>query len=147
LPIDEKFKPYVKVFPATELPPYGEPVSPDNMEVGRVYFALQYLDRDLFVPTLEPFIFLGLDLDGESSNGRYFHHFDSYRAGVRYENHSAEESECFQVYAPNEGKHIFDYEHALRLLMRCALLRREMADVDERIVRSADDSSAGSSVP
>ena len=34
--IDEKFRPYLKTFPATELKPYAEPVSSQEMHVGRV---------------------------------------------------------------------------------------------------------------
>ena len=136
--IDERFRRNVKVFPATELPPYGEPVSPDEMQEGRVYFALQYQDRDLLVPHLYPLIFLGHDLDGDGRNSRVFQDFDSHRAGVRYDSCSEDEAECFQVYGPDEGKHIFDYEHALRLLMRCALVRRETTDVDQRIRRSVE---------
>lgn len=138
MPIDERFRPYVKVFPATELPPYGEPVSPDEMQPGRVYFALQYQDPDLLVPNVYPLIFLGHDLDGDRRNMRFFQDFDSYRAGLRYESRSEGDRESFQVYGPDEGKHIFDYEHALRSLMRCALTRRDIADVDERIRRSAE---------
>jgi hypothetical protein len=146
LAIDEKFRAYVKVFPATELPPYGEPMSPDEMQVGRVYFALQYLGADLLVPHLYPLIFIGVDLDGDRKNMRFFQDFDSYRAGVRYGSHSGEDSVCFHLYGPDEGKHIFDYERAVRSLMRCALDRRDKANVDERIRRSAE-SSAGETHP
>jgi hypothetical protein len=140
LAIDERFIPDAKVFPATELPPYAEPVSPAEMHEGRVYFALQYLDQGLLVPHLEPVIFLGIDLDGESRKDRYFQDFDSYRAGVRYGEHSDSELARFEVYGPEEGKHIFDYEHALRLLMRCALVRRDTTDIDKHILRSAKKS-------
>jgi hypothetical protein len=135
-----------KVFPSTELPSYAEPVSPDQMQVGRVYFALHYSDPDLLVPYLYPLIFLGCDLDGSQRNMRFFQHFDSYRDGVRYDGHAADESECFEAYGSDEGKHIFDYEHAVRSLMRCALNRRDVADVDERIRHSAE-SGAGESHP
>lgn len=146
--IDEKLRRYVKVFPATELLPYGEPVSPDEMQVGRVYFELYFLDADLLLPRLEPMIFLGVDLDGESKNERYFQDFNSYRGGVRYEKQPhEEESARFEVYGLDGGNHIFDYELALRVLMRCALDRRDKADVDQRIRRSADESSASESQP
>lgn len=145
--IDEKFRPYVKTFPATELMPYAEPVSPQEMQDGRVYFALQFLDRDLLVPHLYPLIFLGHDLDGESRNLRYFQDFESYVAGVRYGRHDEENSTCFQVYGPEEGKHIFDYEHALKALMRCALTRREMVDIDQRISRLTEGAQSGEPKP
>ena len=133
-----------KVFPSTELPSYAEPISPDEMQVGRVYFALLYSDPDLLVPHLDPLIFLGRNLDGKQRNMRFFQHFDSYRDGVRYEGHTPDQSECFEAYGPNEGKHIFDYEHAVKSLMRCALNRRDIADADERIRRSGE-SGAGES--
>jgi len=118
-------------------------VSPDEMQAGRVYFALQYLDRDLLVPHLYPLIFLGHDLDNDQRDIRFFQHFDSYMAGVRYANHSEEDEDsgCFEAYGPDEGKHIYDYEHAIKLLMRCTLIRRDVADVDQRIRRSADESA------
>ena len=147
LEIDENFRPYLKTYPATELVPYAEPVSPQEMQEGRVYFVLQFLDRDFLVPHLYPLIFLGLDLDGDSRNLRYFQDFDSYMAGVRYGGHGEEDSSCFHVYGPEEGKHIFDYEYALKGLMRCALTRRDMVDIDQRIRRLAKDAQSGESQP
>jgi hypothetical protein len=136
--IDEQLRPYVKIFPATELKPYAEPVSPNEMKEGRVYFALQFLDEELLVPVLQPLIFLGYNLDGEDPNLRYFQHFDSFIAGVRYPAPEQEELQCFEAYGPEEGKHIFEYDHALEVLMRCGLSRREIAELDQRICRSKE---------
>jgi hypothetical protein len=85
LEINGKFRPGVKTFPATELISYAEPVLPRETHEGRVYFAVQFLDRDLLVRNLYPLIFLGHDLDSGSGNLRYFQYFDSYIAGVRYD--------------------------------------------------------------
>ena len=145
--IDEKLRRYVKTFPATELPPYAEPVSPQEMQEGRVYFAVFFSAPGLLVPRVYPLIFLGHDLDGDSANRRYFQDFDSYVAGVRYGKHGEEEAACFEVCGPEAGKHIFDYEHALKVLMRCALTRRDMVDVDQRIRRSAEGAHPGDSKP
>jgi len=141
--IDEKFRPYVKTFPATELPPYIEPVSPQDMQKGRVYFSVQFLDRNLLVPRLYPLIFLGHDLDGDSTNLRYFQDFDSYLAGERYGKHGEEQSACFEVCGPEGGQHICDYEHALLVLMSCALKRRGTVDLDQQIGRLAEDAQFG----
>jgi hypothetical protein len=131
--IDERFRPYVKTFPATELKPYAEPVSPQEMKEGRVYFALQFLDKDLLVPVLQPLVFLGYNLDGDDPDLRYFQDFGSFLAGVRFPACEQEGLECFEAYGPDEGKHIFEYHHALEVLMRCALQRHETAELDERI--------------
>ena len=145
--IDQKFKLDVKSFPATELKSYAEPASPDEMHHGRVYFVLQFMDRDLLVPHLYPLIFLGHDLDGDKRNLRYFQDFESYIAGVRYGSHGEEDSACFHVYGPEDGKHIFDYEYALKGLMSCALTRRNMVDVDQRIRRLAEEAQSGEPKP
>jgi len=147
LAIDDHFRPGVKVFPATEIPSYGEPVCPDEMQAGRVYFALQYSDPDLLCPHLYPLIFLGCDLDGNRRNLRFFQDFNSYRAGVRYASHGEEDSGSFHVYGTDDGKHIYAYEQALKLLMRCALIRRDAADIDQRIRHSAEESGEIESCP
>lgn len=136
---DEWFTKDIKTFPATELKPFAEPVTSDQMQEGRVYFALQYLDDDLFVPVLRPMLFLGY-LDAERPSLRYFQDFDSFRAGVRFSNRSEEDSAHFEVYGPDEGKHIFEYARALDCLMRCTLNRSEAADIDHRILQGAERS-------
>jgi hypothetical protein len=41
-------------FEARERKPHGEPVSPESLKVGEVYFAFLVLDKDGKVPTLLP---------------------------------------------------------------------------------------------
>ena len=134
--MDERFE---RTFPATKLKSYAKPVSGADMKQGRVYFALQFEDPDLLVPVLQPLIFLGYDLDGKNTNLRWFQDFDSYRAGVRYENGSAEELPSFQTYGPEEGKQIFEYRHALERLMWCEMCRSGTDKLDELILKSATE--------
>jgi hypothetical protein len=141
---DEHQKRYIKTFPATELKPGSEPVSSDQMQEWRVYFALQFADPDLLVPVLYPLIFLGY-LDSDDPSLRFFQSLDSFIDGVRYSTRTDEQTEFFEVYGPDEGKHIFDYERALEVLMRCALNRRDIVDLDRWIVRAAEQKSEGPS--
>lgn len=120
-------------FPATELKAYAEPVTPPEMKIGRVYFALQYLDEELFIPEVRPLIFLGWNLDGDKPDLRYFQDFGSFRAGIRYSSRSEEESQHFELCHAEGGSHVFEYDKALELLMVCALRRREAADLDAQI--------------
>ncbi len=136
---DEWFAKNTKIFPATELKPFGEPVTPEQMKKGRVYFALHYLDEDMFVPIVHPMVFLGWNLAGDGPGLRYFQDFDSFRAGIRYPTRTEEESSHFEAYGPDEGKHIFEYDKALELLMTCALRRREAATLDERILKDVEE--------
>jgi hypothetical protein len=136
--IDERLRPYIKVFPRTEVKPYGEPVEPGEMKVGRVYFALHYLDEAGLVPTIQPLIFIGYD--DENPKLRVFQDYESFRAGVRYNSPegTSDWPYAFEEYGPEGGKHIYDYEHALQILMFCALQRREIANVDDKVLDTAE---------
>src|ERR1700733_11823557 len=79
---EERFRPYIKTLPATELMPYAEPVEPADMKLGRVYFALQYLDDALLVPILTPLIFVGYHADEPEL--RVFQTYESFIGGLRY---------------------------------------------------------------
>jgi hypothetical protein len=59
-------------FEARELKPYAEPVSPEELKIGETYFAVLFLDDDGLVPTLEPKIFIGRDLEPEDDGKLYF---------------------------------------------------------------------------
>jgi hypothetical protein len=109
-------------FPGRELKPYGEPVTPNQLEVGGTYFGLYFLDKDGFVPVLEPRVFIGHNLEPEDKDELYFQDFESYRAGVRYDTASAEDEAVFETGAE---KHIFDCERALEMLLTCSLRREK----------------------
>ena len=126
-----------ETFPATQLKPYAEPVGPSAMKVGRVYFSVEFLDHDLLVPVLQPLIFLGFNLNGRNPSLRFFQNFDSFRSGVRYPG-TNEDVHDFEVCGPEQGKHIFEYERALEGLMKCALNRRQVKDLDQRIQHSGN---------
>jgi hypothetical protein len=100
-------------FETRELKPYGEPVSPESLKVGEVYFAFFVLDKDGKVPTLLPRVFIGRNLDPD---------FESYKHGIRFDSSTADDEAIFETGAE---KHIFEYEKALDLLMGCALRRRD----------------------
>jgi hypothetical protein len=97
-------------FPARELKPYAEPVSPEALSEGRVYFAVQFIDGELLIPTVEP-------------PGLYFQDAESYHAGVRVGSGDENEKHA-TVYAQRTVKHIFEYERALDQLLICALRRQ-----------------------
>ena len=109
-------------FAARELKPYAEPVPPDQLRIGEIYFGVQFLDEDCFVPVLEPKVFIGGNLEPEDNDKLYFQDFDSYRTGVRYDTASAEDEAVFETGAE---KHVFEYERALDVLLKCSLRRKK----------------------
>jgi hypothetical protein len=108
-------------FASRDLKPHAEPVSPRDLREGHVYFAVQFVDRELLIPTVEPLVFIGQDLEAEAP-GMYFQDAQSYRDGLRYGSEEAR-SENATFYAQTDVKHIFDYERALDQMLACSLRR------------------------
>lgn len=109
-------------FEERELKPYAEPVPIDEVKEGTVYFAVNFLDDAMLVPTMEPKVFIGKDLDPQEP-GLYFQDADSYRQGIRFGSTVEAHEATFEVGAE---KHIFEYEKALEVLMQCELRRRKV---------------------
>ena len=107
-----------------EVKGYGEPVLPEHLREGEVYFAVVFLDKDSLVPTMEPRVFVGTKVESDG-NKLYFQDFVSYQRGIRFESPNADEEATFVTGA---GRYIFEYEKALNILMACALRRRKDPD-------------------
>jgi hypothetical protein len=110
-------------FPGRELKPYAEPVVEDSLVSGQIYFAVQFLDPEMLVPTLVPLVFLGPDLEEPGPVRRLlFQDAGSYRAGVR--SHAANHSGVvFYSQAEGQCNHLFEFEQALEVLLACSLRR------------------------
>lgn len=111
-------------FDERELKPYAEPVTANLLAEGSVYFSVQFADEDMLIPIMETWVFAGRRLNPEDLEGHlYFQDVESYRHGVRYGSANAENAH-FQLATEKGVNHIFEYEHALDLLMLCSLRRR-----------------------
>jgi hypothetical protein len=121
-------------FPGRDLKSYAEPVVPERLVVGDVYFSVQYHDQDLLAPVVEALVFLGNNLDpGPEGVGHYFQDAGSFLAGVRYESTDEEDA---VIYRQREGqvKHIFEFDHALDELLKCSLRRAASPEVRYRSI-------------
>jgi hypothetical protein len=115
-------------FEARDLKPYAEPVSADELEAGAVYFSLTFVDDEMLLPSMQPLVFIGRDLEAEDTGQVYFQDVGSYRRGVRYESAGLAENAVFTSGSEEELGHIFKYEQALEVLMACSLRRRKTSD-------------------
>src|SRR5438128_1138357 len=95
---------------------YAEPVSEDQLKPGVVYFSVQFLDPEMLIPIVEPFVFLGQDISGSQNGFFYFQRAESYRRGLRYKPSDKRNLSEFQVAKSNGMKHIFTFERALDVL-------------------------------
>ena len=110
-------------FDRRELKPYAEPVSADALHERTIYFFLNFMDDKMLVPSMDPMVFVGRNLDAGDTERVYFQDVDSFSRGVRYGDDSESEATFYSGSATQLG-HIFEFERALDLLLACSLRRR-----------------------
>lgn len=106
-----------------EIKDYAEPVRVEDLEVGEVYFSVQFLDPALRVPIVETLVFLGENLDSEHKGLFYFQQAESYERGVRFKPSNKVRINDFQVARRDGMKHIFQFDHAVDVLLICGARR------------------------
>jgi hypothetical protein len=111
-------------FEARELNPYAEPVSADDLIEHSVYFALTFIDDEMLIPSLEPVVFVGRNLEAGDEGTLYFQDIDSYRRGLRYRESGEDIHGTFFTGSEEQIDHIFDFESALNVLLVCSLRRK-----------------------
>ena len=113
------------LFEARDLKSYAQPVSASELRMGSIYFFVNFIDDEMLLPTLNPVVFVGEDLEPEDSGQVYFQDADSFLEGTRYDNVTEENPATFFMGSRDEVGHVFQYERALEVLMRCSLRRRK----------------------
>ena len=109
-------------FEERELKPYAEPVVESQLKEGEIYFSVIFLDDEMLIPVMEPRVFVGRKQESGDDGKLYFQDIESYRRGVRFDSLEGDEEATFQTGA---GRFMFEYEHALDVLMACSLRRRK----------------------
>jgi hypothetical protein len=112
-------------FESRELKPYAEPVLGSDLKEGSVYFFVNFADEAMLLPTIQPVVFIGRNLDANDPGVVYFQDVDSYRQGARYNLPDKNKNAIIYSGSEDETGHVFEYEQALEELMRCALRRRK----------------------
>lgn len=102
------------------LSPYPQPLVAQELEQGSVYFDASFLDRSMLIPCLEPYVFIGRDLDPEAEPGLYFQDFATYSSEIRFET-ATQDSGAIFIQESEKNLHLFDYESALDQLLWCSL--------------------------
>jgi hypothetical protein len=108
-------------FEQRELKPHAEPVSASELKEGSVYFSVQFIDSEMLIPVIEPLVFIGRNLMPGDVVKLYFQDADSYGRGLPHSDSRA------SLYGQEETElnHIFEYERALDVLIRCSVRRRK----------------------
>ncbi|HKI87366.1 MAG TPA: hypothetical protein VKA53_11545 [Thermoanaerobaculia bacterium] len=112
-------------FEAREIKPYIEPDPAEELEVGTVYFQLNYLNPDCLLPDITPWVYLGRDLNEGEDGALYFQDAASYRDGVRISDPDRREEAIFQLVQSDNQNVMYEFEKALEQLMRCSIRRQK----------------------
>lgn len=115
-------------FDSRDLKPYAEPVEAAELMEGQIYFFLNFIDDKMFLPTLEPMIFIGRNLNENDICTVYFQDTSSYDDGVRYNSFVKGQNAVFYSGLESEIGHIFEFENALNELMKCSIRRKGKYD-------------------
>lgn len=105
-----------------DLKPYAEPIAASELQEGSVYFFVNFIDREMLIPTIETVVYVGKNLEPNDENQVYFQDIESFRNGIRY---GSGEGAVFETGSADELGHVFEYERALDVLMACSLRRQK----------------------
>ncbi len=116
-------------FEGRDLTTHAEPISASALSEAQIYFFVYYVDDDLLIPLMETVVFVGRYVSSEGTDLLRFQDVGSYQRGIRFGSPESEEAQ-FQGATENGINHLFDYEHALDELMRCALRRQRGSNAE-----------------
>lgn len=117
---------------AREVKTAGEPISKDQLQENCIYFFVHFADPKGLIPMMQTVVFIGRNLEPGDEGTVYFQDVGSFRRGVRYSAATGDDEVLFQCGSENELGHVFDYEHALNVLLVCEARRKE-AGIDGAI--------------
>ena len=103
----------------TDLKPYAEPINEAQLEVGEIYFMLNFLDEYMLVPDLKTLVFLGQDVEGKKDGMLYFQDIHSYVRSGAYPKNPLAQGDIYHCSA-EQLSCIFSLEKATDELRRCA---------------------------
>jgi hypothetical protein len=113
-----------------ELKPLAEYVRASTLKLGDVYFTVGFADEAMLIPSLEPVVFIGSDIERSGEEKAYFQDICAYQYGMRFDAAGEKDAWAFQAFHVGKGgivNGVCEYEQALDVLLRCANRRREIA--------------------
>jgi hypothetical protein len=127
-------------FEARDLKGYVDHVKAADLVVGRPYFRVCFIDKDMVIPGLEAVVFIGRNLHPDGP-GLYYQDAASFLSGARFEPAELEPfpkadvaghahftfaigDQWIDVYPDREAAGVVDFDGALESLMHCSLRHR-----------------------
>ena len=108
-----------------EIPESPSSVDASELQEGTVCFRLAYFDADLSVPSVEPVVYIGRNLEPGDEAVVYFQDCASYGKGVRFGALTlGVGAAIFESFDADGGTNILHFEQAVDELLRCAIRRR-----------------------
>jgi hypothetical protein len=114
-------------FDEQKLKSYSEPLTEGELEEGTVYFDAGFLDWQMLTPYLQPYVFIGRNLDPDNEYPLFFQDYESFSLGVRLATATVVNLATF-VLDSAANLHFYSYESSLNQLMVCSLRRRGISE-------------------
>jgi hypothetical protein len=109
-------------FPSRELENFAEPVPLLELKIGAVYYRAEFLDADMTIPLIEPYVYIGFEHDFGDEGGYEFQAVGScLLKDDRTQQVETDPAEVIFILPGSIG--LYDFEEALNILLRCSLRR------------------------
>lgn len=97
---------------------FAEPVHSSDLREGGVYFMLNYFDVEMLVPDMKTLVFIGMGLNGETSEMLYFQDYESFVEWGAFPKPIGEFGKVIRCAADNVTS-IFELDKAINILQQC----------------------------
>lgn len=112
------------LFASREVSEDCEPVTADDLEVGKVYFDLGYADWDLLIPSMETLVLVKMS-EKDGLRVFLFQTATAHFSGIPIEDAGSHEYPMLREYDENSLNAIFDFEGMFEQFLICSLRREK----------------------
>ena len=112
-------------FEGREIKSYAEPISANELREGSIYFFVNFVDDEMLIPTMQTVVYVGENFEPGDNDQVYFQDIESFNRGVTYTSEPDGDVAVFQTGSKHELGHVFDFEHALDVLLACSIRRQK----------------------
>ncbi len=111
-------------FVRADLKPYAQPVEAGDLQLGCVYYLVNFCDEAMKTPIIETVVYLGTDPPAgyrEAVEAKAVFFQDHLSFSLTEDDSSSPEDQRFFEFQANELGNVFAFEDALDVLIRCSL--------------------------
>ena len=121
----------------------AQPISAADLHQGSIYFFVNFIDEEMLIPTMRTMVYIGENLEPGDKDQVYFQDIDSVNRGVEYLSDGDGDNALFETGSKYELGHVFDFDHALDVLLGCSIRRKKKEEKSHRWPRPSEAQPPG----